>query len=85
MNFSSSILEKNPIGLCTLRMQGAYWSDWGDAARIQSDIQQFCTIKEISAVPLPFIKEANAAAYARNIMKGYDTLGNATEEKIMKT
>jgi mannose-1-phosphate guanylyltransferase len=84
MNFSSSILEKNPIGLCTLRMQGAYWSDWGDAARIRSDIQQFCTIKGVSAIPMPFVKESSAAAYARNIMKGYDVLGNATEEKVMK-
>ena len=38
MNFSYSILAKNPVGLRAVRLQGAYWNDWGDADRIRSDI-----------------------------------------------
>ncbi len=56
MNFSYSILEKNPIGLRAVRMQGVYWNDWGDAARVQSDIQCFCPAKEILRIPLPFLE-----------------------------
>jgi mannose-1-phosphate guanylyltransferase len=56
MNFSYSILEKNPAGLRAVKVQGAYWNDWGNAARIQSDIQCFCTAKGTSAVLLPFEK-----------------------------
>jgi mannose-1-phosphate guanylyltransferase len=55
-NFSYSILEKNPIGLRAVRMQGVYWNDWGDAARIQSDIRCFCAAKEVSRIPLPFLE-----------------------------
>lgn len=56
MNFSYSILERNPVGLHTVRIEGVYWNDWGDAARIQSDIQHFCAVKGTPTVPLPFAK-----------------------------
>jgi len=47
MNFSYSILGKNPVGLRTITVQGVYWSNWGNAARIQSDIQRFCLVNII--------------------------------------
>ena len=72
MNFSYSILEKNPIGLRTVKVQGSYWNDWGDAARIQSDIQCFCPAKKNPAVPMPFAKMPNAAMYAQKLLKGHD-------------
>ena len=53
-NFSHSILEKNPAGLQTVAVRGAYWSDWGDAARIQSDIKHFCAPRQGETVPMPF-------------------------------
>ncbi len=56
MNFSYSILEKIPVGLRAVRMQGVYWNDWGDSARIQSDIQRFCVAKVIPSVPLLFME-----------------------------
>jgi mannose-1-phosphate guanylyltransferase len=64
MNFSYSILEKNPAGLRTVKMQGAYWNDWGDASRIQSDVQCFCTAKGTSSVLLPFVKMSDSMMYA---------------------
>jgi mannose-1-phosphate guanylyltransferase len=64
MNFSYSILEKNPAGLRTVKMQGAYWNDWGDASRIQSDVQCFCAVKGTSSVLLPFVKMSDSMMYA---------------------
>lgn len=54
VNFSCSILEKNPVGLRAVSMQGVYWNDWGDAAHVQSDMLRFCEPKYNSVVPLPF-------------------------------
>jgi mannose-1-phosphate guanylyltransferase len=51
VNFSHSILEKIPVGLRAVRLQGVYWNDWGDAARIQSDIQRFCVATDQLPVP----------------------------------
>lgn len=48
MNFSYSILGKNPFGLLTIPVQGVYWSDWGNAARIRSDIRRFCPVNMIN-------------------------------------
>lgn len=42
VNFSESILGKRPVGLHAIKLQGVTWSDWGDAARIQRDIQLYC-------------------------------------------
>jgi len=53
-NFSHSILEKNPGGLQTVTVRGAYWSDWGDAARIQSDIKHFCAPRQGETLAMPF-------------------------------
>ena len=43
VNFSYAVLGNTPAGLATLCVHDAYWSDWGDAARIQSDIRLFCS------------------------------------------
>jgi hypothetical protein len=51
VNYSYSVLEKIPVGLRAVKMQGVYWSDWGDAARIQSDIQRFCAVPSTPPVP----------------------------------
>jgi mannose-1-phosphate guanylyltransferase len=64
MNFSYSILEKNPVGLRTVRVQGGYWNDWGNAARIQSDIQSFCVGKRSLSASLPLVNAPNAAVYS---------------------
>jgi mannose-1-phosphate guanylyltransferase len=64
MNFSYSILENNPAGLCTVGVQGVYWSDWGNAARIQSDIRRFCTVKETPEALLPYANMSDATVYA---------------------
>lgn len=60
MNLSYSILAKNPVGLRAVRLQGVYWNDWGDADRIRSDIQRFCTVKVTTTVSLPFAKISEA-------------------------
>lgn len=60
MNFSYSILDNNPVGLRAVRLQGAYWNDWGDEDRIRSDIKRFCTVNVTPAVPLPFAKISEA-------------------------
>jgi mannose-1-phosphate guanylyltransferase len=36
INFSQAILARRPPYLGVLRVQGVYWSDWGDPARIQA-------------------------------------------------
>jgi mannose-1-phosphate guanylyltransferase len=41
VNFSRAILARCPHRLGVLRVQGVYWSDWGDAARIQADRIRF--------------------------------------------
>lgn len=41
MNFSRSILGRKRLGLCTLTVDGVYWSDWGSAARIIADTRRF--------------------------------------------
>ena len=68
-NFSYSILARNPVGLRTVRLQGAYWNDWGDADRIRSDIQRFCTAKVTPAVSLPFAKISGATELENREMK----------------
>jgi mannose-1-phosphate guanylyltransferase len=40
-NFSQTILACCPERLGVLRVDGVYWSDWGDAARIQDDRARF--------------------------------------------
>jgi hypothetical protein len=40
-NFSQAILAQCPQRLGVLRVQGVYWSDWGDPARIQRDCAHF--------------------------------------------
>jgi mannose-1-phosphate guanylyltransferase len=59
-NFSHSILEKNPSGLQTVTVRGAYWSDWGDAARIQSDIKHFCAPRQGETLPMSFSNISDA-------------------------
>jgi mannose-1-phosphate guanylyltransferase len=54
--FSKTILEPNVKHLRVIRAEGIAWSDWGNAVRVQSDIQRFCTAKETPPVPLPFAK-----------------------------
>lgn len=38
VNFSRCILEQTTDHLCVLKMNGVYWNDWGDEARILSDL-----------------------------------------------
>ncbi len=40
-NFSRAILQRSPQHLGVLRMEGVYWSDWGEEERIQSDLARF--------------------------------------------
>ena len=40
VNFSRALLEKNPEGLCVLRMDDVYWNDWGNPERILSDLRR---------------------------------------------
>jgi mannose-1-phosphate guanylyltransferase len=54
--FSKTILEPNVKHLRVIRAEGVAWSDWGNAARIQSDIQRFFGVKEIPTAPRPFAK-----------------------------
>jgi mannose-1-phosphate guanylyltransferase len=54
--FSKTIMEPNAKHLRVIRAEGVTWSDWGNAARIQSDIQSFDAIKGTPPVPLPFAK-----------------------------
>ena len=63
MNFSYSILEKNPAGLRTVKIEGAYWSDWGDAARIQRDIKSYCTEPAAPIVPLHYATMLDSASF----------------------
>ena len=37
VNFSQAVLARCPHRLAVLRVQGVYWSDWGDPERIQRD------------------------------------------------
>ncbi len=60
VNFSYSILDKNPVGLRTVKLQGAYWNDWGDEDRIRSDIKRFCTVNVAPHVSLPFAIRSDA-------------------------
>jgi len=55
VNFSYSILEKNPKGLRTLQIEGVYWSDWGKAARIEADIARYCRPRSspVTSLPIP--------------------------------
>lgn len=69
MNFSYSILASNPVGLRTVRLKVAYWNDWGDADRIRSDIQRFCTVTVTPAVPLPYVKISEATELEHREMK----------------
>jgi len=62
-NFSYSILERNPAGLRAVKVEGAYWSDWGDAGRIQRDLKSFCTKALPPTVPLHYAKMSDAAAF----------------------
>ncbi len=62
MNFSYSILEKNPAGLRAVKIEGAYWSDWGDAARIQKDLKSYCTEPLAPIVPLHYAKMSDSTA-----------------------
>lgn len=39
LNFSSALLEQVPGRLSVLRMEGIYWSDWGEEQRVQADIE----------------------------------------------
>jgi hypothetical protein len=41
VNFSQAILARCPHRLGVLRVQGVYWSDWGDPERIQRDRARF--------------------------------------------
>jgi mannose-1-phosphate guanylyltransferase len=41
VNFSQAILARCPHRLGVLRVQGVYWSDWGDSERIQRDRARF--------------------------------------------
>jgi mannose-1-phosphate guanylyltransferase len=41
VNFSQAILARCPQRLGVLRVQGVYWSDWGDSERIQRDRARF--------------------------------------------
>jgi mannose-1-phosphate guanylyltransferase len=41
VNFSQAILAHCPHRLSVLRVQGVYWSDWGDPERIQRDRARF--------------------------------------------
>jgi hypothetical protein len=41
VNFSGAILTPTPHRLGVIRVSGIYWSDWGDAARIQQDRARF--------------------------------------------
>jgi mannose-1-phosphate guanylyltransferase len=85
MNFSYSILEKNPVGLRAVKVEGVYWSDWGDAARIQRDINHFCTERAAHVVPLHFAKMSGAAVFAPKDHESVDTLGIAAEEKFLRS
>ncbi len=66
INFSYSVLEKMPVGLRTVRLQGVYWSDWGDAVRIQSDVHCFCSAKK--TLPLSFAKMTGATVARSKVM-----------------
>ena len=61
--FSKTIMEPNTKHLRVIRVEGVAWSDWGNAARIQSDIQNFCAVKGTPPDPLPFAKISGAAVY----------------------
>ena len=37
-NFSRRVLERIPEKLRVLQMEGVYWNDWGDEARVRTDI-----------------------------------------------
>jgi mannose-1-phosphate guanylyltransferase len=63
MNFSYSVLEKNPAGLRAVKIEGAYWSDWGNAARIQRDVKSYCTEPLDPIVPLHFAKMSDSTAF----------------------
>ncbi len=52
MNFSYSVLEKNPVGLRTVKIEGVYWSDWGDGNRIEADIARYCRVKSSQGIPM---------------------------------
>jgi mannose-1-phosphate guanylyltransferase len=43
VNFSHTVLSKTPPGLLALHVKNVYWSDWGNACRIVSDINRFCS------------------------------------------
>ena len=62
INFSYSILERNPAGLRAVKVEGAYWSDWGDAARIQRDLKTYCTEPLAPTVPLHYAKMSDLTA-----------------------
>jgi mannose-1-phosphate guanylyltransferase len=41
VNFSQAILAPSPRRLGVIRVRGVYWSDWGDATRLQQDLARF--------------------------------------------
>jgi mannose-1-phosphate guanylyltransferase len=54
--FSKAIMEPNAKHLRVIRAEGVAWSDWGNAARIQSDIQNIGAVKGTPPVHLPSSK-----------------------------
>ncbi len=48
MNFSHEILSQNFAGRRSLSVSGVYWSDWGDASRVVSDLARFCQPKAVA-------------------------------------
>lgn len=49
-NFSKCVLEKIPNNLKVLKVNGVYWSDWGDEQRIVKDIAGMNVIPENSVL-----------------------------------
>jgi hypothetical protein len=62
--FSKIILGPDVKHLRVIRAEGVAWSDWKNAARVQSDIRRSCAVKETPTIPLPFAKMSGGAVYA---------------------
>jgi mannose-1-phosphate guanylyltransferase len=41
VNFSRAILETCPQQIGVVKVQGVYWSDWGEEDRVRTDLQRF--------------------------------------------
>lgn len=59
INFSQAVLQHIPERLCVLPMNNVYWSDWGEEARIQTDLSRLWRHKKSSTTPFYFEKDLN--------------------------